>query len=428
MAGTPWSGLTDASKLGFRTACNAAANPASRPVKRRVIDRISRTPEAAPLFAAAWAAAADSPEGVNEPFYIALVRQADWSTLVTEMVAAESLWSDLLEPDGFLGTIDRIRAIWEKLFGRNAGTLTKVVASATGLVTIGVVVRLVPVLDNALPDLKLPLKVEVQASDTQSGVPIRLTFAGPEGSVPVSFSGSGSWPIRLEPSGSWATLKLHLESDDGNANGPASALASIAAQLKQTNQSLSTASGQLTQLVRGAAPDDSKNLIQSLELVSNHIRNLKDAFNQVFLDPATLLGKESAALDTRLDALGKTAIAPFQEVTAVLRPKSQQSEVIPIIDSLRGQAEYTAATLCTWSIGAQNGSPYVDLEIEPGTKAQCRAVAERCHLGLGGPQTCQTTDGRWAVTVQSIENHWYGGHSAKVTLTPLASALVATAR
>lgn len=403
----PWTPLCQAADLAFRTACNAAVLPSARPVKRRVIERLSESGEADRVFNLVWQAASQSPPPFEQRFFDELGRNPLWSTLVVEAIAEERRWKDTFSNTEFSSFADRVRSFFEKCFGKDAGTLTKIASTAAaGAGTLAIATQINPEILH-----KVTLPIEVQLKRDNAAIPVQLMLDSKLDSIPITFKAStGDKPI-----------ELHFESDGKGDNTPAAALNLVASRLEQTNTSISATAAQLTNLVNLTSSSNDNGLIKHLGDVNGAVRELTDAFNTAAKSEMDASNKNSDVVAAKLNLVAKTTIVPSHYRVAKLLPDSIQTVLIPIIDADEHRTESVKITLCTGEMDSVKG---VQLKALDNFKnGNCDNGGTYQWTPPGGE--VDTADGLWTATVNSYEHHWYGSRAATVTLSPAQRPLAA---
>jgi hypothetical protein len=417
----PWTPLCQADELAFRTACNAAVLASARPVKRRVIERLSESSEADRVFSMVWQAATNqSPPPIEQRFFDELSKSPLWSTLVVEAIAEERKWKDVFSNSEFPSLADRMRAFFEKFFGKDAGTLTKV--ASTAIAGAGSLVIATQINPEILHKVTLPIEVELKGGN--AALPVRFIFNSKADSIPITLrapNGTTTIPVRFEASADDKPLKLHFESDGKGDNTPAAALNLVASRLDQTNTSITATAAQLTNLVNLTSNSNENSLIKRLGDVNGAVRDLTGDFNAAVKSAIDTSSKNSDEIAAKLNLVAKTTIVPSHYRVTKLQPNSAQTVLIPIIDADDHRTDSVKITLCTREMDMATG---VQLKVFDDFKRRNCDDGGEYHSTLPGGEV-PTVDGLWTATVNSYEHHWYGNRSATVTLSPAQKPLTA---
>ncbi len=162
--------------------------------------------------------------------------------------------------------------------------------------------------------------------------------------------------------------------------------------------------------------DQNPRLLEQLKTASTRVGELVSAFDRLGTNEGKIAEAQMNKLTTNLGELAQTAIGPYEQTTTLVQPHHTQSLVIPSLDAA-GHAIFTIVTLCTGAIDTTGVNLAVAVGYSEGAsereKEPCGKEQKR---GEGLP--AWDINRAWRATVKAIQNHWYGGWSALVTLSP----------
>jgi hypothetical protein len=392
------------SNLAFRAACNGAVRPEERPIRGRVIMRIAAEVKKTPTLLDR--VLSKLPEGPIDDhlFAVELAKDPSWQTLVSEFVASEREWNDLLkkslEPEHWKKVVD-----WIKSFSHKAGDgeRPEVKLASALLVTI---TGLLAAQKIVLPDLKGvqvqfsakdPVDVSLIPKNTSGNIPVGLTFEGPDNAMKVKFVGE----------------------EDGQGGSPTEALNWIALELNQNRQALKDAKDQIAILAQRTSPFP--DLKASLDSLSGNVLAASSNLSQIGGKIDSLSTTYDTAAQKQLKiAQGEVDQIPIlyhalqrSTVSVEIAEHSSKAVALQTFDQTTGKLSAASVTI---SFDGFIGGP-------DGGRAQIRVQSEDVQLS---PATFWLHDGGrtildgigYRLTVSALQRYWVLGHKVMVTLTP----------
>ncbi len=406
----PWLSLCGVSNLSFRAACNAVVDPRARPVKRRVVSRLGTSREARALFKAVWEAALVRAAPLPQAFFDELISRREWATLVVETEASEQGWINLFGKEGFLGAWDRLSALWEKLFGKDAGVIPRVItiALAGGGSILPAQKLLIPIELQVAPG-KIPMQVEVTAPPGTTPIPISIKGPNNETEIPVHIKGTTDD----------VPIKLKFQAEKSGDRPPDVALNAIVEQLTRTNVALSATSTQLTSVVNSVSGGSDAGIARRLDVLGGQV----DAFRSQI--DAGLAQEQQAESDlfgdlrNNLQLVAETTIRPHQQVVATLRADSIRYMVLPSFDTEGRHTSFTTVVLCTGKIATADGAGSVQLRISADAgERPCAGAKRTVHAGV-----VSDSPPGWQATVNAIDTPLFGHRTVTITMSPTVASL-----
>lgn len=395
------------SNLAFRAACNGAVRPEERPIRKRVIQRIGNAVKESPaLLDRVLSKLPDGPID-DHLFAVELAKDPSWQTLVSEFLAAEREWNDLLKRSTESKFWKKVLE-WIKSFSHKAGDgerpevklASALFVTMSGLWAAHTYVFSKPVsVDFTSPK---PVHVNLVPGDDKAEFPIGLSFEAPKDPMKVQFVG-----------------------DLAGGQTPTDALNQIAKQLSEDRRSLENAEQRLTSLTKeqGSAAVDGIN--KRLENISSKVGAASTNLNQIGEDVASLTRDYDSSTKDQIKA-SKDASEAFQAQIPILYHALQRSTIS--VELSKGSSKAVALETFDSDTGKLSAASvkisFARYPVGPnGNSAEITVSSDDSKLK---PMTIQKPEGGstvlegigYRLTISGIQPYWVFGHKVLLTLTP----------